>query len=79
MCDAVPPPIPSAEWYYVKNGQRLGPITSAALSHLVHTNQLSMTDIVWKLGMSDWVPVGICEGLAQRIENDDANWDARGT
>jgi hypothetical protein len=46
------------QWFYIKNGQRLGPISSPALKQLAVTGQLQPDDLVWKLGMKDWLPAG---------------------
>jgi hypothetical protein len=57
-----PPPIPgesvtgfgSAEWYYVVNGVRKGPVTSAALKDTLDNKELETDAPVWRKGMSEW-------------------------
>ena len=49
--------MPPQEWYYAKQGQRLGPVTGTELAQLYDTGQLLDTDHVWTKGMSEWAPV----------------------
>ncbi|MHC4444842.1 MAG: DUF4339 domain-containing protein [Planctomycetota bacterium] len=36
------------EWYYHKNNQQMGPISSQELKQLAQTGELKPTDLVWK-------------------------------
>ncbi len=45
-----------SEWYYSKNKQQMGPVSETEIRALVESKQIGPTDIVWKEGMSDWVP-----------------------
>ncbi len=38
----------SVQWYYTKNGQKIGPITDADLKQLAISGNLSPSDQVWK-------------------------------
>src|SRR5262249_27564153 len=66
---AVPPPAPAAPqpahaaWYFSRNGQRHGPVTSSELQRLARTGALTPQDHVWKEGMKDWVPAAQVQGL----------------
>ncbi len=42
------------QWYYSKQGQRVGPVSEAQLQQLVASGQLQPTDLVWKQGMTNW-------------------------
>jgi RsiW-degrading membrane proteinase PrsW (M82 family) len=42
------------QWYYVVNGQRRGPVDSAALSALAREGLLDRTALVWREGLPDW-------------------------
>jgi hypothetical protein len=53
----------TAEWYYTKNRQKVGPMTKAQLQQLVRTGELSRTDMVWKQGMAKWMLAGQVRGL----------------
>ncbi|MHC4796503.1 MAG: DUF4339 domain-containing protein, partial [Planctomycetota bacterium] len=44
------------EWYYHKNNQQMGPISSQELKQLAQTGELKPTDLVWKEGMDNWAP-----------------------
>jgi hypothetical protein len=63
-----PPPLPNAAhvpmWHYVMNGQQYGPIPEESLKQLVSTGQLRPTDLVWKAGMSSWMPAGTLSSAA---------------
>lgn len=54
-----PPVVPSSldaggEWYYVQQGQKVGPVSEHNLRQLILTGQIKATDMVWKKGMSEW-------------------------
>lgn len=51
------------DFYYVQNGNRLGPVSAAELKQLGATGQLQPTDLVWKEGMASWVPASSVKGL----------------
>jgi hypothetical protein len=53
----------TAEWYYAKNKQKVGPLTAAQLKQLVRSGELSRNDMVWKEGMAKWTPAGQVKGL----------------
>ena len=46
------------EWYYAKHGERKGPVTIATLRSMMVTGEVAQTDLVWREGMSDWLPAG---------------------
>lgn len=45
-----------AEWYYVRDGQRVGPQTREELEALFATGQLLPDTPVWSPGMAGWTP-----------------------
>jgi len=51
------------EWYYSSQGRKLGPISSATLKQLADTGQLALTDLVWRQGLTSWVPASQVKGL----------------
>lgn len=51
------------QWYYAQNGQQHGPVTSIVLKELVASGRLIASDLVWKEGMSAWVPTTRVRGL----------------
>ena len=44
----------STEWFYTKDGEQLGPVSSKQLSQLAASGELQPTDLVWKEGAPDW-------------------------
>jgi hypothetical protein len=52
-----------AEWFYVEQGQRRGPVTWQQLQQLAAGGQLKPADLVWKNGMAQWSPASTQAGL----------------
>jgi len=52
-----------AKWHYQKDGQQHGPVLSQQLKELAASGHLLPTDLIWKEGMSDWVPASKLKGL----------------
>jgi GYF domain 2 len=54
---AGPPPLPqAAQWFVGVGGVQQGPYDPAALSGLVGAGTLTRETLVWKDGMSGWLP-----------------------
>lgn len=53
----------SAQWFYTKNGQRMGPVTDAELKQLAASGTILPTDQIWKEGMSEWKPASTLKSL----------------
>ncbi|MFT3990257.1 MAG: CD225/dispanin family protein [Luteolibacter sp.] len=45
------------QWYYSKAGTQHGPATQAELAAKIASGEVSPTDLAWKDGMADWLPV----------------------
>lgn len=45
------------QWYYSKNGTQLGPVAEGELRAKLATGEISQTDLAWREGMGDWLPV----------------------
>lgn len=47
-------------WFYTKSGstEKLGPVPEAEIRALLGAGTLSMSDLVWSDGMSNWQPIG---------------------
>lgn len=43
-------------WYYAENNERRGPIDDAAFQSLVATGTIKPDTLVWREGLSEWVP-----------------------
>lgn len=57
----------AGQWYYDKNGQQLGPVPTNQLQSLIQSGQLRGNDLVWREGMTDWMPLGSIPELAQLL------------
>lgn len=45
------------QWYYSKNGTQLGPVAEGELRAKLVAGEISQSDMVWREGMSNWLPV----------------------
>jgi hypothetical protein len=43
-------------WYYLRQGERLGPVGTEALRQVIASGQLTSNELVWSEGMSQWAP-----------------------
>ena len=43
-------------WFYAKDSQQHGPVTSAQLAELSRSGALGATDLAWREGMAEWLP-----------------------
>jgi hypothetical protein len=53
----------ATDWYYSKNGQQCGPVSSSKLKALAGAGQLLPTDLIWKEGLAAWQPATRLKGL----------------
>ena len=53
-------------WYYAKDGQQNGPVTTEEITRLVATGTITAKDLVWRDGMTDWKPAGELPELAPK-------------
>lgn len=44
----------SDKWYYVKSGERVGPVEIDAIFDLIKASELNELDYVWKKGLENW-------------------------
>ena len=59
------------KWFYAKKDMRFGPVTTAALKKLRGAGDLAPTDLVWRKGLDDWLPVRDVDELAVEMSNRD--------
>jgi hypothetical protein len=45
-------------WYYAKNGAQQGPISLEDMKSRIAMGEIGDTELAWREGMSDWMPVG---------------------
>lgn len=52
-----------SEWYFAKDDEPFGPVSTADLKQLAAVGLLQPTDLVWKNGMQAWQPASKLKGL----------------
>lgn len=52
-------------WYYASGDQQLGPVSDEELNGLVQQGTVTEATLVWKEGMSDWVPYSTVGGAGE--------------
>ncbi|NJM38590.1 MAG: DUF4339 domain-containing protein [Akkermansiaceae bacterium] len=58
----------SGDWFYSRNGERLGPATFDELRQMAANGRLNpRLDLAWKNGMNEWIPTGEIKGLFERV------------
>ncbi|WP_239090022.1 SPFH domain-containing protein [Sphaerimonospora thailandensis] len=65
-----PPPLPAqqqTQWYVAVNGTQHGPYEPSALPGLVGTGVLTRASLVWRAGMSAWLPADQVPELTQAL------------
>ncbi len=48
--------MPSSEWFYVQDRQKVGPVSKEQIRSLFEDGTISGDDLVWTQGMSEWKP-----------------------
>ena len=67
---ATPPPLPkSMQFFAAIGGQQAGPFDITALQQQIKSGQLTRQTLVWREGMSDWLPVEQVEELKALLGN----------
>src|SRR4051812_34160995 len=51
------------DWYYAKDGQRLGPVTAEDLAQLLRSGVITPDSLVWHAGMGDWQTYRTATGM----------------
>ncbi|MCX7420943.1 MAG: GYF domain-containing protein [Planctomycetia bacterium] len=51
------------QWFYTKDGQKAGPVAGSILKQLARSGEVSIGDLVWREGMSEWAPASKVKGL----------------
>lgn len=51
------------QWYYSKGTTQLGPVSDPELRAKLASGEVSATDMVWREGMANWLPVSIVDEL----------------
>jgi len=53
------------QWYYARDEQRFGPVSTVELKRLAERHAITPDDLVWREGMADWVEASQVKGLFQ--------------
>jgi membrane protease subunit (stomatin/prohibitin family) len=59
-----PPPLPSAFWHVVENGESVGPFSSAQVAQAIQAGRIRPDTAVWSAGMSEWLAASAVDALA---------------
>jgi hypothetical protein len=51
------------QWYYLRQGQQVGPVEDSEIRRLAETGQLLASDYVWSPGLPQWQRLGSVPGL----------------
>ncbi len=51
------------QWYYARDDDKHGPVTAAQLKELAANGGLTPSDLVWRDGLSEWMPARRIHGL----------------
>lgn len=65
-----PPPIPNpraVEWWYVQDGERMGPVSFQTLKSLYEVRAIDGQTPVWCEQMSDWELIGALQDLEREL------------
>lgn len=58
------------QWYYTKVGLRQGPVPESELLLKIHRGEIDGGNLVWREGMTDWLPLSrVPELLGQTQSN----------
>ena len=56
-----------ADWYFGEQGQQIGPLDDAAIRHAIQYGRVTMQTLVWREGMSQWVPLAAVPELTTTV------------
>lgn len=57
-------------WYYVKQGEKIGPVSLPELQRLASENQIDSDTLLWKDGLDDWIRAIQVRGLLSDSTSD---------
>jgi len=63
MCEGEFLRMASDQWFYAHDGQKSGPVAGSILKQLARSGELSLGDLVWREGMTEWAPASKVKGL----------------
>lgn len=68
----------ATDWYYLRDGQTMGPITSRELKAMAERGELGPKDLVTKGGADRWATADKLKGLTFKSDKPDAGQKAAG-
>ena len=57
------------QWYYSKNSTQLGPVPDADFRAKLASGEVGASEMVWREGMTDWVPVSTVPEFSALLQN----------
>ena len=58
------------EWYYVFDGDRLGPVSTEKLAALVNDSEIKADTLVWSTELADWSPASSVSHLSKLLKKE---------
>ena len=58
----------NVQWHYYKDSNRCGPVAASEIAGLLRINEIDRNTLVWKAGMTDWVP--LCQTALNTLVTD---------
>ncbi len=58
-----------ANWFWAEGDKQHGPVLPSAIARLVADGKLGASDLIWKEGMTDWIPVQKVPGLVKYLKS----------
>lgn len=58
-----------SEWYYVEDGERMGPVSQSDLGGLVNNNTLDRDSFIWTKGFENWEKFHTVDKVAHLVNN----------
>jgi hypothetical protein len=66
------------KWYYAKGGSQQGPVSTEDLQAKISSGELAPSDLIWRDGMKDWLPVSQVGDFGSHVPSAEASQPAAG-
>lgn len=67
------------KWFYAKDGQAIGPLSTPEMHELISQGACTRTTLVWTRGMRDWLPACMADWMwEERAERRDVTPEGEG-
>lgn len=64
-------PVVGKGWHYLQKDQQSGPVSAGQIAHLLASEKINLSTLVWRDGMDGWVPLESVEELAPAFDTAD--------